>query len=331
MTGGGAGELPCCLEELISLAEEDERSLLERILADGWDQGCLIVGSAELRPPGLTPHAIDKLLARVAGRRSIHPAGRVTDPFEDEPAPQVIPDKEQAGLLILSQRCDIIKPLCIEPLIEVALAHRSADDELLAAARHGGSACYLHLSDVGEGEGWLVDLRTRGHLPKHWLADMAPAQLLAPGRQRRRFALRLGERSSRIPIPTAIVDECQNKLRGWLYSSATRREQCAHFSDFLLLQAEEGSWAMIALLGEGKDADQAVVDFDSLLEKIVERVDPFPVSVQYSGVLRPEELAYADYLAAYPLDLKKVTYGSRSAGTGQAETASGEVTERALR
>lgn len=311
--------LPCCLNELIGLAEEDERSLLEGIVSKGWDQGCLIADSAKLRPPGLAPHTIDELLARVSDRRSVHPAGNITDPFEDEPGPQLIPDGEQAGLLVLSQRCDIIKPFCLEPLVEVALACCSANGELLAMARHGGSACYLHLADTGEEEGWLVDLRTRGHLPKHWLGERTPAQLLAPGPERRRFAVRLGERSSRVPIPTTIVDEFQNKLRGWLYSSATRRGQCAHFSDLLLLPAEDGSWAVLALLGEGKDVDRATTDFDVLLGRIIERVDPFPVSVEYSGVLRPEELAYADYLAAYPMDFKKITYGSKSAGAGQAE------------
>lgn len=330
MTGDGVDELPCCLNELIGLTEEDERSLLKGILVEGWDQGCLIVKSSELRPPGLAPHTIDKLLARVADRSSIHPAADVADPFEDESASQLIPDGEETGLLVLSQRCDVIKSLRAEPLVEVALAHRSADEELLAAARRGGSAYYLHIADVGDEEGWLVDLRTRGHLPKHWLGDREPAQLLAAGLPRRRFAIRLGERSSRIPVPTTIVDECQGKLRGWLYSSTTRREQCAHFSDLLLLPAEDGSWAMIAILGEDRDVDQAVVDFDALLGKIVERVDPFPISIEYSGVLRPEELAHADYLAAYKLDFKNVTFGSKSAGTDQAEPASGGVTGRRL-
>src|SRR4051794_37476048 len=111
MTEGGVDELPCCLNELISLAEEDERSLLEGIVTKGWDQGCLIVDSADLRPPGLAPHTIDELLKRVSSRRSIHPATVVAVPFEDEPASQYIPDMEQAGLLVLSQRCDVIKPL----------------------------------------------------------------------------------------------------------------------------------------------------------------------------------------------------------------------------
>lgn len=330
MTGNEVNGLPCCLNELIGLAEEDEQSLLKGVVVAGWDQGCLIVGGAELRPPALAPHMIEELLAQVSDRRSIHPATEVADPLEDEAAPQLIPAEERAGLVLLSQRCDIIKPLCLEPLVEVALAHRSEDAELLAAARSGGSAYYLHLSDVGEGEGWLADLRTRGHLPKHWLGDREPAQLLASGRQRRRFAIRLGERNSRVAIPTAIVDEFQNKVRGWLYSSATRREQCAHFSDFLLLPAEDGSWMMLAILGEGKDADRANDDFEALLGKIVERVDPFPISIEYSGILRPEELAYADYLAAFPLDFKKVTYGSKAVGTGQAEPAGSEIPARPL-
>lgn len=321
MAGDEGNELPCFLRDLRGLSAEDEQALLHEIFTVGWEQGCLILDSTDLRPPGLAPHTIDELLRQVADRASIHPSQGVADPFEQEPMPQLVPD-DDSGFVVLSQRCDIVKPLCTEPLIEIALARRSTDLELVAAARQGSSACYLHLADHGEGGGaWLVDLRTRGHLPKHWLKGRVPAHLLAPGRPRRRFATRLGERSSRTPVPTAIVDGVQRRLRDWLYSSATRRAQGAHFSNLLLLPAEDEAWAVIALLGEGKDADKAIRDFDVLLGAIVERVDPFPISTEYSGVLRPEELAHADYLAAHKLDLKRVTYGPKSAGSAQAEPA----------
>lgn len=171
---------------------------------------------------------------------------------------------------------------------------------------------------------WIVDLRTRGLLPKHWLRGRTPAHLLAPGRARRRFAARLGERNSRIPVPTEIVEGFQGKLRGWLYSSATRRSQCAHFSELLLLENEDRSWAVLAILGEGKDADRAIVDFDVLLGAIVERVGDFPVSSEYSGVLRADELSHADFQDAYKLDFRRVTYGSKSRGMAHAEPVLGQ-------
>lgn len=323
MIAGDENELPCALQELIELSDADETALLGEIFTRGWCQGCLILDSADLRPPGLSPHAIDRLLKKVADRGSNHPSQDAVDPFEAEEMPQCVAEGQDAGLVILSQRCDVIKPLRSEPLVEIALAHRSSDPELIAAARHGGSSCYLHLVDEAPDSecGWLVDLRTRGHLSKAALRGRTPAQLLAPGGARRRFARRLGERSARIPVPTAIVDGFQRKLRDWLYSSAGRRSQCAHFSDFLLLPTEDESWAILAILGDGKDYDKAVIDFDALLGTIAERVDPFPISVDYSGVLRPEELSHADFLAAHPLDFKRVTYGSKSAGSGQAEPA----------
>lgn len=322
MTGSEASELPSCLHELIDLAAEDEQGLLREIFTGGWDQGCLITDSADLRAPELAPHTIKELLERVAGRAHFHPAEDSADPFEREPMPQLIPD-EDSGLLVLSQRCDLLKPLRAEPLVEVAIAHRSTEAELVSAARQGGSVCHLHLADHGEEPdgAWLVDLRTRGHLPKHWLQGREPAHLLAPGRPRRRFAARLGERNSRIPVPTEIVDRFQGRLRGWLYSSAARRAQSAHFSDLLLLETVDEAWAVIAILGEGKDADRAITDFDALLGAIVERVDDFPISSEYSGVLRPEELSHADFLAAHKLDFKRVTYGSKSGDSSQAEPA----------
>jgi hypothetical protein len=324
--GVEAPELPCCLRDLVGLPAAEERELLGEIFSERWDQGCLICDSADLRAPGLDPHTIAALLREVGDRDAVHPATGAAQGVGDDPLPQLVPD-EDSGLLVLSQRCDIVKPLRIEPLVEVALAHRSTDVELLAIVRRDGSACHLHLTDDQGDEaegGWVVDLRTRGHLPKHWLKGRRPAHLVPPGRPRRRFAGRLGERSSRIPVPTAIVDGFQHKLRDWLYASARRRAQCSFFSEFLLLPSEDGAWALIAILGDGKDADEATVAFDALLGAIVDRVEPFPLGSDYSGVLRPEELSHADYLAAFKLDFKRVTYGSKSASTAQAEPMLGQ-------
>jgi hypothetical protein len=320
-----AARLPSYLYSLTGLTMDEERALLLEIFTRGWDQGCLILDSYDLSAPGLAPHVVKALLDQVACRASLHPSGDAADPFEREPMPQRIPD-EESGLVVLGQRCDLLKPLRSEPLVEVALAHCSGDHELVAAARNGGSACCIHLADQCEGSdsAWIVDLRTRGLLPKHWLRGRTPAHLLAPGRARRRFAARLGERNSRIPVPNEIVEGFQGKLRGWLYSSGTRRAQCAHFSELLLLESEDGSWAVLAILGEGKDADRAIGDFDALLGAIVDRVGDFPVSSEYSGVLRVDELSHADFQDAYKLDFSRVTYGSKSLGTAQAESVLGQ-------
>jgi hypothetical protein len=36
-------------------------------------------------------------------------------------------------------------------------------------------------ADLDEERGWLLDLRTAGHIPKHWLGGRSPSQLLPLG------------------------------------------------------------------------------------------------------------------------------------------------------
>ncbi|HSC20432.1 MAG TPA: hypothetical protein VLC07_01765, partial [Solirubrobacterales bacterium] len=169
--------------------------------------------------------------------------------------------------------------------------------------------------------GWVADLRTAGHIPKHWLGGRDPYQLLPAGTARRRFARQIGERRSRTPVPAALAEGVQRPLRGWLYKGAERNALCSHFSDLLLLPVGDGSWALIAILGEGKDLGEAEEAFDRLFAQIAERVGEFPLSEDHSDVLPPEQLSVADFNDAYRLDLSQVTFSSRSAGGGHAEPA----------
>lgn len=170
------------------------------------------------------------------------------------------------------------------------------DPELLGAARRHSSAQHVLLADLDEERGWLLDLRTAGHIPKHWLGGRAPSQLLPPGRSRRRFAERVGDRRSRIP------------------------DLCSHFSDLLLLRFDD-VWGLIAVPGEGKALATAEAAFDALFPRIAARVDPFPLSEDRSDVIPLEQLSVADFFDAYRLDLAHVTYGSKSAGGEHAEPA----------
>ena len=314
-----AAEMPACLLELSELSEDEEAELLADILTNGWDQGCFLSLGGGSPPPDLSPQRIEALLANLAHRPRPHPEGEIADPFEEEPLAQSLPEDDAAGLVVLSQRCDLIKPIAGEPLIEVASATCSEDAGLLAAARNGSSSQVVHLADVEPEAGWVADLRTAGHIPKHWLRDCRPSQLLPAGAHRRRFARRVGARRSRAAVPASLVEGVQRPLRGWLYKSAARNALCAHFSDLLLLPVGDGSWSLIAVPAPGRKLREAEDAFDQLFALIAERVSPFPLSEDHSDVVPMEQLTVAAYHDAFPLDLAHVTYGSRSEGGGHAD------------
>jgi hypothetical protein len=315
-----AAELQAGLRELCELSQAEEADLLSHIFASGWDQGCLVDLEGGAALPDLSPQRIEALLEVIEGRPRVHPEGDIADPFEEEPLAAVVPPEDGSGLVLLSQRCDLIKPIAVEPLIEVAGASCCTDPELLANARRYSSTQHVLLADLDEERGWLLDLRTAGHIPKHWLSGRSPSQLLPPGRSRRRFAERVGDRRSRIPVPASVVRDFQSPLRGWLYKGAERNALCAHFSDLLLLQFDD-VWGLIAVPGEGKTLDAAEAAFDDLFPRIAERVDPFPLSEDHSDVIPLEQLSVADFYDAYRLDFAQVTFGSKSADGGHAEPA----------
>lgn len=312
-------ELAPCLQGLCDLSEDEEAELLADILTSGWDQGCFLRLDGGSPLPDLSPERIRELLASVEGRPRVHPEGEVADPFESAPLEERLPGDRAPGLVVLSQRCDLIKPIALEPLVEVASATCCEDEALLSSARNNSSAQFVYLADAEEA-GWVADMRTAGHVPKQWLGGREPVQLLPAGLARRRFAQRIGERRSRIPVPAAVADGVQRPLRDWLYRGSERRALCSFFSDLLLLPVEDG-WALLAILGEGKNLSEAEAAFDRLFAQIAERVAPFPLSEDESEVLPLEQLTMVDHYEAYRIDLANVTYGSKSAAGGQAAPA----------
>lgn len=307
-----------CLQELCDLSEGEEAELLADILTRGWDQGCFLRLDGGSPPPELSPERLAALLASVADRPRVHPEDEIADPFESDPLPERQPGDRDPGLVVLSQRCDLIKPIGVEPLVEVASATCSEEKGELAGARNSASTHLVHLADAEEDAAWIADMRTAGHIPKHWLGGREPMQLLAPGRVRRRFAQRIGERRSRIPVPAAVVAGIQRPLRDWLYKGAARNTLCSHFSDLLVLEVPGERWALIAILGDGKDLAEAEAAFDDLFAQIAARVDPFPLDEDYSDVITLDQLTMKDYYEAYRLDLSNVTYGSKSAAADHA-------------
>ncbi|HSC20475.1 MAG TPA: hypothetical protein VLC07_01990, partial [Solirubrobacterales bacterium] len=153
MSAEAASEMPACLDELCGLSEDTEAGLLADILTRGWDQGCFLRIDGGTPLPELSPERIEALLAIVEGRARPHPEAEVIDPFEAEPLADRLPDGEAPGLVVISQRCDLIKPIAAEPLVEVASAKHSGDKELLSGARNNASSQFVHLADQEDGSG----------------------------------------------------------------------------------------------------------------------------------------------------------------------------------
>lgn len=310
-------ELPAALVELLELGTDAEQELLDEVLTRGWDQGCLLPLSADREPPSVSPREMEEFMGRIADRDACYPA--VADPYETEPPACGEPGDLRDGYVVLAQRCDLIKGLKTEPLVAVGRAARSSDAVLISSARAGTSATHLHLADAADEEAWLLDLRAQWPVPKTWLADVEPIHLIDPGIRRRRFARGLGNRSARAPVPTAIVDGLQRPLRDWLYQSAARRKMCEPFSDLLLLPATGEAWALIGLYDIDVNADFATGCFDGLFEAIRGKVPGFPLSEDESDALCIDQITVFDFLSAHRLDLDKVSFGSKSASSDQAE------------
>lgn len=304
-------ELPDAFDELLSLDAQSEVDLLDQILTNGWDQGCLLELQDGLQPPALSPQSIRLLLRHLDSRDRRYPSDGTSDPFETEPLPQGDPGDRKEGYLVLSQRCDLIKGIAAEPLVSVGHAFCCDHASLVPAARSGSSATHLHLCDTSGDEAWLLDLRSLGYVPKTWLSNRLPTHLISPGLSRRRFARGLGARSSRSPLPTALVDRVQNPLRDWLYQSTSRRSLCEPFSEFLLIDGPKG-WGFLAIIDDDQDVNAAVECFDRLYEQINTKLDTFELDEEASDAIPLDQLSAADYLTAYRLDLDRVTYGSRS-------------------
>jgi hypothetical protein len=151
------------------------------------------------------------------------------------------------------------------------------------------------------------------------LGGLEPVHLIDPGLPRRRFARGLGNRSARAPVPNDIVDGLQRPLRDWLYQSAGRRKLCEPFTDLLLLSAPGDEWALLGVYDTEADAEIAAENFDQLFEAIRKRVPSFPLSEEDSDAIRIDQITALDFLSAHRLDLDKVSFGSKSASSEQAE------------
>jgi len=294
------------------LSEETEIDLLSWILREGVDQGWFIrpaVNDLLLA----SEEALDRVLA-AAANRFCQPEAVGPDPFPDSVyEPREIPGGAP-GYIVVTQRCDLVRPLRREPIVELArvrLIPAATQQNVIDAAKKN-SARWIYLAD-GDAGAWIADLAHPALLPKDTLREVGPGvHPVGELRARRRLALRLGQRRTRTPVPTEFVESVQRPLIRLLLKNATNRALSEHFSEFLGVRmgAQVRLIPVVAETTSRTDAEDAY----RTIEK--QMAPEFHAALhETSGPLTLEDLDFWLYLQAFKFDFDEVTFSARSSDT----------------
>jgi hypothetical protein len=289
-----------------------EVELLNAILVGGYDQGCFLrPGDAALLP--LAPAVTTAVMTAMA-ERDIKAEPTADDPFEGTRllTGEIVGDGP--GFVVLTQRCDLVRGLMLEPFVELAHVERTANEDLISQAKRN-SPRFIHLADCPDATAWVADLRQRAVLAKDHLAELPSVQPLVDEVAYRRFKLRVGQRYSRDALPTRLVRDVQRPLQQFFRKPANMG-LAAVFTEFLVFE-KDGQAQVVPIIGPGEDrhqAEDAWADIESrlpadLVTHMHDASNPLPI----------EDVNFWRYLTGWKLDLDEVTY-HRKAGDQQSPT-----------
>jgi hypothetical protein len=297
------GEDPL-LVPLTASTQEDERTVLDRILASGVDQGCFVRPSPD-QLAAVDHERLERLLDDVSTRPASCPS--IDDPYTDHDPPSAGIDGDEPGWVVLTQRCDLIRAYQVEPLVELARVTPVTDERILQQAR-SNSPRYIALAER-PGGAWVIDLRRRGWLPKHLLPDLEVVQPVPDARALKRLRLRLGQRYWRDPVPDDIVRDVQHPLRDALRGSRARVTRASYFSEWLGLR-DDDKVLVLPVLGQGKNRREAEAAFDEVVADLApdvrERLAP------ESSVVSVDDISFGLWLDAFKFDFDEISYGRRA-------------------
>jgi len=148
------------LAAVLACTEEQELEVLHEILRSGIDQGWFLRPSLdELLWP--EPRQVEQFFDLLSGRPNV----RLTegDPWAlTSPSVEPMPG-EEPGWVVLTQRCDLVRPFRAEPVVEVARARRVEGTDATAAKTNSPRLVAFREDD--EGTTWAADLRQRAWIP----------------------------------------------------------------------------------------------------------------------------------------------------------------------
>jgi hypothetical protein len=287
---------------------DEERELLHEILRSGVDQGWFLRCDDELLVCP-SPAAMERFLRTIAER----PEAPLTeaDPWAGGgPAAQPIKGDEP-GWVMLTQRCDLIRALRVEPLVEVARAVHLKGDAVAAAK--AGSARFVAFAPAESGGVWAADLRQRALLPKSLLMQVSPIPAIDTERARKQFRLRLGQRYWRDPVPTDLVETLQRPLRDAVRRSSSRIAQMGSFSMWLGLRSDDGRVIVLAVAAKDREAE-AEEDWLELMEWLEAKLPEAHALIEphRSGVYTADDIPLGLWLEAFKFDFDEISYSRRA-------------------
>jgi hypothetical protein len=294
---------------LAKLSAATEEELLTAILDQGFDQGCFLTCGTE---PLVSNFAeVDAIIEAAGGRPQARAKGE--DPFPEGRDAEFVPEC-RSGLVIVSQRCDLVTGLAMEPLAEVAKAVPLDSSSVEARAARLNSPRFLPLVEQ-DGALWVADLRCRGFLPKDVLNQLQPIQVVPP-ELRPRLRLRLGQRFSRDALPNALVATIQRPLiQKVVGKNNASRVAASVFTDWLLYP-EEGRYRLIAVVDPTHNQQEGDDAYDQLAQLFPEELEE--MLTEGSGAVTMANLSFLLWLSAMKINLDEISW-HETKGQGHAE------------
>jgi hypothetical protein len=297
------------IERLGVLSLAEEQRLLDEVLAKGFDQGCIL----DLESTALIADVSDvervfdaaseRPLARAAGQDAF-PEGRDVAPIPSIDSPFVV----------VSQRCDLVTGLRLEPLVEVVRATSLSSESDQARAARMNSARLIPLAEQ-DSLLWAGDLRVRGYLPKDLLVRY-PACQVVPSNLRARFRLRLGQRYSRDALPADLVATVQRPLIGRVIGrNATTRQLASVFTDWLLYP-DEGRYRLLAVVDPAYSKNEGDDAYNQLSRYFPDELEALLTDA--SGAIVMEQLNFLLWLGAMKINLDEISW-HETKGEGHSE------------
>lgn len=306
------------LTELLGLDQDARFALIADVSKRGFEPGCW-----------LRVDDVD-LVADVTQVRDLMGQLAVMDPVErtldgeeefDGEHPWDPPADGEDAWTIISQSCDLVRDIRDEPLVQLAQL-RCADGGADLASWSRNSNRLLPLDPTGKDSSYYVDLRVQAFLPKQLLPGLDVRQAVpadadfAKQRPRTRFCRRVGERYSRMGIPTPIVEAVSRPIRQAAAKKAGLRKKLDEaFSEWLLMpEPEGGAMALFAITPRGSDTEEFFDAEDlfsneflsALPDEVLEHLD-----IEACTVVALDDLRVPQWMAGWKLDLDFLTYGSK--------------------
>jgi hypothetical protein len=298
------------LQRLIDAGADDEGAVLHGILERGVDQGWFCRPNDGEMVAATMPE-LESFYELISSRPQV--ALKQDDPWEAEDPPVIEIEGQEPGWIVVTQRCDLVRSYCQEPLVELARGRLVTDTGEARAARLN-SPRLIAVADGPKKSAWAADLRQRALLPKDVLLQQELFQPVRNSRARKALRLRLGQRYWRDPVPSHLVETLQRPLIQALSKSKSRAATAENFEALLGEQLDDGTVLVMAIVASGKSRDDAESDWNEVIE-ILGNTNPEALRVIEpieSGVYSRIDLSLDQWLSMFKFDLDEVTYGKKA-------------------